>query len=171
MQHAMASSADLQHANAYVRGAKAAPERLPFTCSWNELLELDADRPGQRCALHVTAARNPSQHERTSDLIRKMYSGRGYETDFLSRARSAQQQTFIAAAAHADCLGTVTVVQDSVQGLQVDALFPADVDAVRAEGRRICEFSRLAVEQFDDSKKVLAALFHVAFSYSQLRRV
>lgn len=167
MRHVLAINSDLHHAGAYVRSSWADFTDLPFTCSWYELLALDTSRPEQRFPLHVSVARSQAQRERASGLIRKMYSSRGYETDFLSKSRSAPQQTFVAGTAPADCLGTITVIQDSVDGLQVDALFPDEVDAVRAQGRRICEFSRLAVDDLEDSKKVLASLFHVAFSYSQ----
>ena len=167
MQHALAVRPDLNNANAYARSKRAAFVDLPFTCSWADVLSFDQSTAAKRLPLHVSVARSSAQREWASSLIRKMYSGRGYETDFLSQTRPAEQQTFVAGTTSADCLGTITVIQDSREGLQIDALFPEEVDAVRAQGRRICEFSRLAVDQFEDSKKVLASLFHVAFSYSQ----
>lgn len=167
MRHVLATHSDPYSAGAYVRSPRAAFVDLPFTCSWAELLTLDSNRSEQRSTLHVSVARSQAQHARANGLIRKMYSSRGYETEFLSKARIAEQQTFVAGTTPADCLGTITVMQDSPEGLQVDALFPEEVDAVRAQGRRICEFSRLAVDDLEESKKVLASLFHVAFSYSQ----
>lgn len=45
----------------------------------------------------------------------------------------------------------------------VDAVYSAELDAIRGAGRRVCELTRLAVDERADSRTVLAALFSLAF--------
>jgi hypothetical protein len=52
---------------------------------------------------------------------------------------------------------------DSARGLNCEASFSQEVQALRAEGQRLCEFTKLAVQAEQASAQVLAALFHVAF--------
>ena len=67
---------------------------------------------------------------------------------------------------HNDTIGTMSIGFDRPEGLFVDDLFPAEVEALRREGRRICEFTKLAVDGVVRSKRVLASLFHVAYIYA-----
>ena len=56
---------------------------------------------------------------------------------------------------------------DSDQGLAADDLYGDETRAMRAQGRRICEFTRLAVDTTHVSYPVLAALFHTVFLFAQ----
>jgi hypothetical protein len=47
--------------------------------------------------------------------------------------------------------------------LLVDAAYGAELAALRSEGRRVCELTRLAVDAHADSRSVLAALFSLAY--------
>ena len=60
-------------------------------------------------------------------------------------------------------MGMLTVGFDSDEGLLADDLFPDEVDALRAAGRQVCEFTKLAVDTLVRSQRVLTAMFHVAF--------
>src|SRR5207248_3678399 len=55
---------------------------------------------------------------------------------------------------------------DSPRGLSADDLYKDEIDALRAAGHRVCEFTRLAVDTTTASKPVLAGLFHTAYLYA-----
>ena len=67
-------------------------------------------------------------------------------------------------------MGTLTVVLDSAEGLASDELYRDEGDDLRKRGKRLCEFTRLAVdiEPRFNSKDFLARLIHVAFVYAHL---
>jgi hypothetical protein len=60
-------------------------------------------------------------------------------------------------------VGTVSLRLDSSLGLSADGLYKEEMDKLRHEGRRLCEFTRLAVDPNTGSKPVLASLFHTAY--------
>jgi hypothetical protein len=64
-------------------------------------------------------------------------------------------------------VGTLSVRMDGPDGLAADATFPEELLRLRAKGRKLCEFTRLAVEGELPSKPVLAGLFHLAYLYAQ----
>ena len=84
--------------------------------------------------------------------------------------------TFIAVYHGAFVIGTVTLIQDSPLGLPMDELYKPELDALRAQGRRLAEASLLALntELFGhgvftmfNAKKLLLTLrlFKVMFDY------
>jgi hypothetical protein len=52
---------------------------------------------------------------------------------------------------------------DGLDGMSSAEAFAPEIDALRAAGRRVCEFTKLAVDPDAGTKRVLAALFHVAY--------
>ena len=111
----------------------------------------------------VRIATTEDRRKSASLLIEKMYSWRGYEADALNRDPNritlvAHQENKVA--------GTVTLGLDSPKGMVVDELYKAEIDALRVRGRRIAELTKLAVDESNASKSVLAALFHIAFIYA-----
>jgi len=95
-------------------------------------------------------------------LIRQRYSWRGYRNVTLPTEQRAQRYTLTAVRGE-QVLGTITVGMDGTEGLNCQALFAEEVHAQRAEGLRLCEFTRLAVDAASQSRQVLAALFHAAY--------
>jgi hypothetical protein len=59
----------------------------------------------------------------------------------------------------------LTLGLDSPDGLVVDQLYKTETDQLRNKGRRVCDITRLAIDQDIKSKSVLAALFHLSFIY------
>jgi hypothetical protein len=49
----------------------------------------------------------------------------------------------------------------------VDGLYSAEAHALRGQGHKLAEFTRLAIENDVHSKALLAALFHIAFIYAR----
>jgi len=109
----------------------------------------------------VRLANNEARRDSASYLIERRYAWRGYAVDG-DRSPAPNRITI---AAH-DCdaiVGTVTIGLDSPQGLFIDGLYGREVDQLRAEGRRVAEFTKLAVDDNSHSKPLLAALFHIAY--------
>ena len=112
--------------------------------------------------LEIRAAQSASERSAANRLIERMYATRGYNATPLPARDSATMRTFVAT----DCtapVGTLTVRLDSAQGLAADELFPDEVDRFRAEGARVCEFTKLAMDRSARSPRLLASLFHVAY--------
>ncbi len=67
-------------------------------------------------------------------------------------------------------MGTLSVVLDSADGLAADELYRDEADVYRRPGKRLCEFTRLAIdiEPRFNSKDFLARLIHVAVVYAHL---
>ncbi|PXX43780.1 N-acyl amino acid synthase FeeM domain-containing protein [Undibacterium pigrum] len=100
------------------------------------------------------------QHkESVSVLINDRYSWRGYGAP---QMEEDSNMLTLQAAIGEETVGTISVNLDSPKGLKLDQLFKKEIDHMRKEGRRICEFTRLAVDSDIKSKRVLGGLFHVA---------
>jgi len=95
-------------------------------------------------------------------LLKNRYGWRGYTNAGLPTDPAVNKFT-LAAMENDQSIGTITVSFDSPQKLASDDSFPEEVNALRARGRRICEFTKLAVDPTTATKRVLAALFHVAY--------
>ncbi|HEY4083485.1 MAG TPA: long-chain N-acyl amino acid synthase [Burkholderiaceae bacterium] len=102
-------------------------------------------------------------HANANALVARRYSARGYTSTRLS-TRNEEALTVCTARQGERIVGTVAVRFDSASGFNADATFFDDMQELRATGLRICEFSRLAVdEDAADNKRVLARLFHLAY--------
>lgn len=95
-------------------------------------------------------------------LVKRRYAWRGYENASLPSDDSANRITLMATD-HDETIGTITVGLDSEDGLFVGEVFGDHVDRLRADGKRLCEFTKLAMDPILGSKRVLASLFHVAY--------
>ena len=62
-------------------------------------------------------------------------------------------------------VATITATLDSPKGLYVSRLYPDEVRQLQQEGRKLCEFTRLAVDESVRSQAILGAIFHVACIY------
>lgn len=120
---------------------------------------------GQRL-FKIRAADSYGHRSSASILINKMYATRGYTTTGLP-AEGAPNRITLMACEHHETIGTMTVGFDSENGLLVDELFQEQVDALRDQGRRVCEFTKLAIDSTVKSKRVLASLFHTAYIYAR----
>lgn len=112
----------------------------------------------------VRLATTEDRRKSASLLIEKMYSWRGYEADALG-----QDPNKITLVAYQDELvvGTLTLGLDSPSGMVVDQLYKSEADQLRAQGRKICDVTKLAVDQDIKSKSVLGALFHLSVIYGR----
>jgi len=109
----------------------------------------------------IRLASTEAQRESASYLIQRRYAWRGYEVN----GTPSQTPTRITIAAHDPdgIVGTVTVGLDSCEGLFIDGLYAEEANLLRRDGRRVAEFTKLAVDNNMHSKPLLAALFHIAY--------
>ncbi|CAG9933473.1 N-acyl amino acid synthase FeeM domain-containing protein [Candidatus Nitrotoga arctica] len=111
----------------------------------------------------IRLANSQGIREAASLLIKKMYAWRGYDTD----AKDPNKITLVTD--YKDTVvGTLTLGLDSPpQGLTADELYHPEVELLRSQGRKICDITRLAIDLDLKSKRVMPALFHVAYIYAR----
>lgn len=98
-----------------------------------------------------------------SSLIERRYAWRGYATSPLEGHASGR--ITLSACSNDETVATITAALDSDDGLYVSRLYPEEVARLQAEGGRLCEFTKLAVDESIRSHAVLGAIFHVASMY------
>ena len=112
----------------------------------------------------VRLANSEGRRESADLLIKKMYAWRGYDTS--GALTDTPNRITLMADFKGKVIGTLTIGLDSAIGLLVDQLYKDEIDRLRAAGRFVCEFTKLAIDQDANSNRVLAALFHLAFIYA-----
>ena len=115
-------------------------------------------------AFKIRLAGSPESRRDAVFLVQQRYASRGYRT---SATQLNSSVCTFAAYADAHLAGTMSLRLDSAEGLTADLLFREEIDKLRREGRRVCEFTRLAVDVSHGSRPVLAGLFHTVYLYAQ----
>ena len=105
--------------------------------------------------------------ERTNDLITRRYSSRGFHVP--RTAADPNLYTF-AAYESGQLVGTVSMRFDSPAGLMAEQLYPEEIAGLREHDLRLCEFTRLALDEQAMSKEVLGSLFHSCYLYAHMVR-
>lgn len=111
------------------------------------------------------ATKHAGFRQAAGTLVEKRYGDRGYETKSATQPRDPHLFSFVAYD-EGKLVGTVSIRFDSDKGLSADELYRDEIDILRKEGCRVCEFTRLAVDELTVSKPVLAGLFHTAYLYA-----
>jgi hypothetical protein len=114
-------------------------------------------------AFKIRVAKREGFQRAAGTLVERRYSGRGYDTP--AQRQEPHLFTFVAYD-EGKLVGTVGIRLDSEQGLGADDLYRDEIDVLRANGCKLCEFTRLAVDVTAVSKSVLAGLFHTAYLYA-----
>ena len=133
----------------------------------NLSIDLRASPPDEAPAVEgfkIRVASSPQARREASSLVRERYARRGYLTS--ATLLSAHSCT-LSAYDEGRLSGTVSLRLDSEHGLAADELYGTETRNLREQGRRICEFTRLAVDTTHISYPVLAALFHTVFLFAQ----
>lgn len=110
----------------------------------------------------IRLATSQDRAHSASLLIQKMYSWRGYDAGAI---QEDPNRVTLLAFDQDVIVGTLTLGLDSPVGLLVDELYKPEVDLLRADTRKVCELTKLAVDENVKSKQVLASLFHIAYIY------
>lgn len=113
----------------------------------------------------IRLANTEGRRSLASYLIRRQYAWRGYQVGALSDSQ-ANRVTLAAFGRDEQPIATITVGLDSPAGLGVESIYPDEVQALRASGKRLAEFTKLAIDNMIRSKAVLAAIFHIAYIYA-----
>lgn len=117
-----------------------------------------------RSAYHIRVANQANcLQTQVSKLIGNMYGSRGLDTAQPCNLSIEPEQTTLAACTGEHVFGTLTLRVDSSSGLLADTLYRPQIDAVRATGRHVCEFTRLALDPEMSTPDVMASIFCVAF--------
>jgi hypothetical protein len=120
-------------------------------------------RPDAR--VRVAAADATDHLKAINSLIHRRYAWRGYACKAAQAPCSGRGVTLHASDDNGT-VGTITVGLDGPLGLNTEGTFAAEVDAQRRSARRLCEFTRLAVDSGRGGERVLAALFHGAYLFA-----
>ena len=125
----------------------------------------------ERSDFYVRLASSRGRRSRSSLLIQRMYSWRGYKSNTREDPARRANQVTLQACHGEDVFGTLTVNFDSEFGLAADALYRDEIGAYRTKGACVAELTRLAVDPEHGSKEVLGALFHLAHMLCVARSV
>jgi len=113
----------------------------------------------------IRLAHSDERVNNASLLVQRMYSKKGYDVPGMQKM---PDRITLMASQNDVVVGTITLGIDSGQGLLADENYKAEVDKLRADNRRVCELTKFAVDQTRGSKRVLAALFHIAYIYGRV---
>ncbi|MRX06458.1 long-chain N-acyl amino acid synthase [Pseudoduganella sp. FT25W] len=127
--------------------------------------EAALDHPLDQQIFHIRMANSQGRREAASLLLRKMYGWRGYSVD-PSVVHSPNKITLFAETG-GEVVGTMSLCLDNDEiGLPADENFRDKLDELRAQHRRLCEPSRLAIDK-GVAKRVFAALIHISYIYAR----
>ena len=111
----------------------------------------------------IFAVRHAAELDRASALLQRRYAWRGYS---IAPLKARRRRSITLTASHEGAtVATITAALDSAEGLYVEALYPDCVRALREPGRKLCEFTKFAVDESVRSQALLGAIFHVACMY------
>ena len=113
----------------------------------------------------IRLANTAGRRSTASYLIERRYAWRGYQVSPV--VENVPNLVTLAAFDKDRLVATIAVGTDSPNGLVVERLYPAEVARLRATGARLCEFTKLAVDNLVRSKAVLAAIFHIAYIHAK----
>jgi hypothetical protein len=148
-------SRDLNAAIVGFHASRSTTRHTPRPC-----LEDVAEADNGDELLSIRVADNATHRTHASSLIQRRYAWRGYSATPLEEDSSAR--VTLSACSREATVATLTVGVDSDEGLYVGRLYKDVVERLRGEGRKLCEFTKLAVDESVRSHAVLGAIFHVA---------
>ncbi|MCL2635586.1 MAG: N-acetyltransferase [Betaproteobacteria bacterium] len=99
----------------------------------------------------------------TEQLVRRMYSWRGYRVAAPKHKADDNHRLTLGAWRDGELAATLTMTVDRGQGLLCEELYPGEIAALRNDDRRLCEYSRFAIDPEFSSQKLLRAFFLSAY--------
>lgn len=122
-----------------------------------------------RSGYFVAPVRTAEQQRVVNALIRRRFAWRGYSTEALAHDADETHRLTLGAWVNGELAATLTLVFDSLRGLQTDTLYAAELGRLRRAGRRLCEVSRLAVDPVHSCPGLLRTLFCEALAQGSQR--
>ncbi|MCK6474837.1 MAG: hypothetical protein L6R28_24220 [Planctomycetes bacterium] len=130
----------------------------------------DAPDVAVACGLHLRVANTALLREKAYCLAHEVYRAKGYVRSggkslvVANYDARPETLTLLAEDAEGRAAATVTLAYDGPEKLPCDEIFGAELDALRAQGRRLCEVTRLAIDDAHaGSKMLLVRLFNWIF--------
>jgi hypothetical protein len=152
-----------RHRGASIVGFNAANEALgTWSTPSSDAIVESSDEFENR--FEVRLANSSSRRGRASSLIQRRYAWRGYAASPLTG--NSPSRVTLSACVEDETVATITAGIDADEGLYVAQCYADEVAALRDEGRRLCEFTKLAVDESVRGHAVLGAIFHVACTYA-----
>lgn len=138
------------------------PYRLKDLCSTTEADSgVSEEQMGEK-RFKLRFAQHDETFNSASLLVQKRYAWRGFPKAQLKK----YPNRITILSFHEDrIVGTVTVGYDSEEGLLGDEIYKPEIDALRAQGKRVGELSKLAIDESIGSKQLLASLIHISYLY------
>ncbi len=138
-------------------------EHLPHSSALVQVLD---ETIGPRLVT-LRAADTGGQRSSANILVHRMYASRGYKTTAANDGAEVKNLLTLVAIDGQETIGTLSLRFDAPgDGLLADDLFRREIDTLRDQGRRVCEFTKLAMDHVVKSKRVLASLFHTAYLWA-----
>lgn len=142
---------------------KLSGKLTPISIDYNEK-DIPPDEVTVNAEFRIRLANTADRHGAASILINKMYSWRGYDSSG-ALDHNPNRITLLASGPADLPIGTISVGLDSPMGLLADDMYHDELEQLRQQGKKICEYNRLAIDPEIKSKRVLASLFHIAYLY------
>jgi hypothetical protein len=111
----------------------------------------------------IAVVNQAALRHRTNALIERRYAWRGYSTSPLEACGDGK--ITLSAFVEGSTVATITAGLDTQAGLYVGRVYPEPVRELRDTGRKLCEFTKLAVDESVRSQAILGSIFHVACMY------
>jgi len=116
----------------------------------------------------IRLAHSRDRATEASFLVQKRYTDVGYLPQAGSQPVKICPEQITLLSYHNDkVVGTLTLGLDIGQGLYADELYKPELDKLRSDGRKLAEITKLAVDTKLASKRILAALIHIAYIYGR----
>ena len=132
-----------RHPGASIVGFNAANQALgTWSTPSSDAIVESADEFENR--FQVRVADSSSRRGRASSLIQRRYAWRGYAASPLTG--DSPRRVTLSACIDDETVATITAGIDADDGLYVAQCYAEEVAALREEGRRLCEFTKLAVD-------------------------
>ena len=126
----------------------------------------DGDTTEAQRLYTIRAATTEGQRSSANILVNRRYAWRGYRMTSGAPVPEDDGRLTLLAIEAGRTVGTMRVGFDGATGLLADELFPEALEGLRAQGRALCEFTKLALDPVTCSRPVLASLFHVAYMHA-----
>lgn len=126
----------------------------------------DAAESIRRDTFKIRLAHDAARTREARFLVEKRYGDKGYSVSKEPGRAICPERITLATYKEEEVIGTLTIGFDTGAGLLVDELYNSEVNQLRKEGRRVCEFTKLAIDTKRASKRMMAGLFHIAFLYA-----
>lgn len=144
------------------------PQRLQNVgiANTNPNAESASDGAVKKDTFKIRLAHDDSRTREARFLVEKRYRDVGYQVSSQAGQQICPERITLATYKGDEVIGTITVGFDTGAGLLVDELYKQEVDSLRQQGLRVCEFTKLAIDHKGASKRMIAGLFQVASLYA-----